>query len=247
MAGSPSSATARRMRSSLALASLASLLLLIGLVLAAGTSSAAKLRGTNAGDRIAGTAGADTINGRSGNDKIVGKGGKDTLNGGGGVDRVVGGKGIDRMTGGPGKDVINAADGRRDKKINGGPGKNKCVIDTSLELSIARNCSSITLGQKGGAGGGPGAGSAPGLQVLSAEGIACSTPLPLCVFTINGTGADATVGTVTGGGGVTALGGSVTISGSDWTAGGVYGCTADGFLRVTIGSESTDIPVDCTA
>jgi hypothetical protein len=39
----------------------------------------------------------------------------------------------------------------------------------------------------------------------------------------------------------------VTISGSDWTAGGLYGCTADGFLRVTIGSEFVDVPVDCTA
>jgi Ca2+-binding RTX toxin-like protein len=245
MAGSPLSVAARRMRSTLALASLAALLLLIGLVLATGTSSAKKLRGTNAGDRIAGTAGADKINGRSGNDRIVGKGGKDTLNGGGGGDRIVGGKGVDRLMGGPGKDVINAADGRRDKKINGGPGKNKCVIDTSLELSIAKNCSSITLGQKGGQGGGPG-GAGPGLQVLAADGIVCSSQLPICVFTITGDGADAPVGTVTGGGGVTALGAGVTISGSDWTAAGVYGCTADGFLRVNIGSESVDVPVDCT-
>jgi hypothetical protein len=45
---------------------------------------------------------------------------------------------------------------------------------------------------------------------------------------------------------VTAVGGSVTPSGSDWTAGGLYGCNADGFLRVAIGSEFVDVPVDCT-
>jgi len=246
MAASQITVAAKRMRSSLALASLAALLLLIGLVLTTGTSSAAKLRGTNAGDRISGTAGADKINGRSGNDRIAGKGGRDTLNGGGGGDRVVGGKGVDRMTGGPGKDLINAADGRRDKKINGGPGRNRCVIDTSLELSVVKNCSSITLGQKGGSGGGPGSGSGPGLRVLSADGIVCSTPLPLCVFSIIGDGADAPLGTVTGGGGVTALGAGLTISGSDWTAAGVYGCTADGFIRVNIGSKSAEVPVDCT-
>jgi hypothetical protein len=42
-----------------------------------------------------------------------------------------------------------------------------------------------------------------------------------------------------------AVGPSVSISGSDWTAAGLYGCTSDGALRVTIGSESFDVPVDC--
>jgi hypothetical protein len=129
--------------------------------------------------------------------------------------------------------------------INGGPGKNRCVIDTALELSIARNCSSIAAAAGG--GGGPGPGPGGGLQVLSATGLECAQSLPLCPFTISGNGADSTVGTVTGGGGVTAVGGSVTPSGTDWTAGGLYGCTADGFLRVAIGSKSVDVPVDCTA
>ncbi|MGH2980786.1 MAG: hypothetical protein ACRDKV_01920, partial [Solirubrobacterales bacterium] len=153
--------------------------------------------------------------------------------------------GADRMAGGAGNDVINAADGRRDKRINGGRGVNRCVIDIELELSIARNCSSIAgvPGRGGGAGPGPGA----GLRVLGAEGIACDTPLPSCVFTLSGDGADSPLGTVTGGGGVTAVGGSVTISSSDWTAAGLYGCTEDGFLRVTIGPEVVDVPVDCTA
>jgi hypothetical protein len=81
--------------------------------------------------------------------------------------------------------------------------------------------------------------------VLSATGLAGCTAIPICVFTITGNGADAPIGTVTGTGGVVAVGPSVIISGSDWTAAGLYGCTSDGALRVTIGSESTDVPVDC--
>jgi hypothetical protein len=239
MAGSlgPSTATARR-----ALALLAALALLL-LAVAVGTSPAKTLRGTPRGERLVGTAGADKITGMAGNDKIKGMGGNDKLIGGKGRDTIVGGKGADKMIGGPGNDVINAADGRRDKVINGGPGNNRCVIDTTLELSIARHCSSIKGAAGAVSGGGPGA----GLRVLSAEGLTCASQLPVCPFTISGDGADATVGTVTGGGGVTGVGGGVTPSGSDWTAGGVYGCTADGFLRVTIGSKSVDIPVDCTA
>jgi hypothetical protein len=218
--------------------------LLFWLVFVVDMSGAAKLSGTKRGERITGTAGADRINGMRGNDRLKGKGGNDALNGGKGRDTVIGDKGADKMKGGAGRDVIKAADGRRDKVINGGPGRNRCVIDTALELSIARGCGSISAGGGGGPGGG-GAGG-PGLQVQNADGIVCATPLPLCVFTISGTGADALLGTVTGGGGVTAVGGSVAITGPDWTAAGLYGCTADGFLRISIGSEFVDVPVDCT-
>jgi hypothetical protein len=55
------------------------------------------------------------------------------------------------------------------------------------------------------------------------------------------------VGTVTGGGGVTSVGGSVAAIDENWSAIGLYGCTADGYLRVTIGSEQLDVPVDCTS
>jgi Ca2+-binding RTX toxin-like protein len=230
-----------------ALTLLAAFALLLGLLVAADASIAAKRIGTKRADKISGTSGADTIKGKGGKDRINGKGGNDKLNGGKGKDTVVGGKGADRIMGGPGNDVINAADGKRDKAINGGPGKNKCVIDTALELAIAKNCSSIALGVPGGGPGqGSGQGSGSGLQVLSATGLSCGSQLPTCPFTISGTGADALAGTVTGGGGVTGVGGGVTPSGTDWSAGGLYGCTNDGFLRVTIGSKSVDVPVDCT-
>jgi hypothetical protein len=239
MAGSLGSSTAT-LRRTLALVVAAAVLLLR--LLAVDSSPAAKLTGTKHGERIVGTQGADTIKGMSGNDTIKGKKGNDKLNGGKGRDTVIGDAGADKMLGGAGNDVIKAADGRRDKVIDGGAGKNRCVIDTTLELSIARHCSSIV-----GPGGGPGPGPGEGLRVLSASGLVCASSLPTCVFTASGDGANGTVGTVTGGGGVTAVGGSVTPSGSDWSAGALYGCNADGFLRVTIGSEFVDLPVDCTA
>jgi hypothetical protein len=241
MAGRPESSTALRVPRALAL--LGAIVLLVGLALAADFSSAKNLRGTKGAEQLVGTQRADKIKGMGGKDKIKGKGGNDKLSGGKGRDAITGGGGADKMSGGGGNDVIKAADGRRDKAINGGPGKNRCVIDTALELSIARHCSSIA----GAPGGGGGNGSGDGLRLLTANGLVCGSQLPVCVFTLSGDGADGTVGTVTGGGGVTAIGGSVIISGPNWNAGGLYGCTADGFLRITIGSEFVDVPVDCTA
>jgi hypothetical protein len=84
------------------------------------------------------------------------------------------------------------------------------------------------------------------LTLGSATGLQCGSQLPTCNYRVSGSGADSLLGTVSGGGGVTTLGGSLTTSGEDWSALGLYGCTADGYLRVTIGSKSLDVPVDCT-
>jgi RTX calcium-binding nonapeptide repeat (4 copies) len=211
-------------------------------LMAGGSAALAKtISGSKRGESLAGTKGADKLRGKGGNDRLKGKGGNDLLNGGKGRDTVVGGPGADKLLGGPGNDLLKAADGRRDRAIDGGPGTNTCVLDTTLELAIARRCSTIRSGSATGGPPGPG----EGLRVLSATGLAGCSEIPICVFTISGDGADATLGTVTGVGGVQAGGASVTISGSNWTAAGVYGCTSDGALRVTIGSESTDVPVDC--
>lgn len=216
----------------------------LSLAVVAAPAAAKKLSGSKRGDNLVGTKAADKIKGKGGSDKLKGKGGNDTLKGGKGRDKIKGGKGADRHLGGKGNDTLRAADNRLDKAINGGLGKDTCIIDTALELAIVKGCETVQAGGGPGGGSGPGAG---GLQVLSFTGLVCDTPLPLCVFSISGTGADALVGTVTGGGGVTGLGASVVITGPDWTAAGTYGCTGDGFLRVTIGSESVDVPVDCTA
>jgi Ca2+-binding RTX toxin-like protein len=241
----------------------------LALAVAAGPAVAAKYTGTNRSERIIGTTKADRINGKGGNDLIKGRGGNDTLNAGKGSNKVVGGKGNDKLIGGPlgdtlvggagvdrhfggaGNDLLNAADGRRDAVIDGGPGSNKCVIDT-LELSIVRNCGSVqatTPGkQGGGGGGGTGGGSGQGLQYNDTTFICDPLGLLPCTFVISGDGADvAGPGKVEGGGGVTVV---VGVAGSlippDWNATGTYTCTADGFLRVTIGSESVDVPVPCS-
>ena len=215
--------------------------LAVSALAAAGPATAEKLTGTKRGETLVGSKGSDKIKGKGGSDKLKGKGGNDKLSGGKGRDKVTGGSGADRPLGGGGNDVLRAADGRLDRAIDGGPGTDTCLIDTALELAIVKGCESVQAGGPGGSQ--PGAG---GLTVNSFTGLVCDTPLPLCVFTISGTGADALLGTVSGGGGVVGLGGSMAITGPDWTAAGVYGCNADGFIRVTIGSESVDVPVDCT-
>jgi Ca2+-binding RTX toxin-like protein len=202
---------------------------------------AENLSGGKKGEKIAGTKGADTIKGKGGNDKLKGKGGNDTLNGGKGRDQVTGGQGADRHLGGPGNDLIKAADGRRDKKINGGSGRNTCVIDTAVELGIAKRCHRII-----GAATGPPPGPGEGLRLIGVTGlVGCDQTLPLCAFDITGDGADAPTGQVSGVGGVTAVGGAVNTDGTNWTAAGGYGCQGDGFIRITIGTETADVPVDC--
>ncbi len=209
----------------------------------AGSAHADVIAGTKKADSINGRGGKDRINGRGGRDKLRGGAGKDRLRGGKGADRVIGGKGPDRHAGGRGADIINSTDGHRDLAINGGPGKDKCLIDTTIELSVTRGCETVKLG------GSPGAtsGSDHQLRVLTATGLGCASQLPVCPFTISGDGADGLAGLVTGGGGVVvAAGGAVSPSAPNWTAAGTYGCSDDGFLRVTIGSKSVDVPVTCS-
>jgi Ca2+-binding RTX toxin-like protein len=248
----------------------------LALVVVAGPAVAKKITGTKRGELIVGTKKADRIKGKGGNDLIKGKGGNDRLKGGKGSNKVVGGKGNDKVIGGPvndtvvgsagvdrhlggaGNDLVNAADGRRDSVIDGGTGTNRCIIDTTLELSIVRNCGTIQAGRPGGGtgpGSGPGAGPGPGpgqgLRVLTVEAT-CGSPNPLtgeigCFVHITGDGADAGGGMVEpGGGGVTNAGGiALSINAPDWDAAGLYSCTSAGFLLVTIGSESVNVPVHC--
>jgi Ca2+-binding RTX toxin-like protein len=250
--------------------------LCLAFAVAAGPAVAKKITGTKRSELIVGTKGADRIKGKGGNDLLKGKGGNDLLNGGKGSDKVVGGKGNDKVVGGPeddtviggpridrikgkgGNDLLKAADGRRDAVIDGGAGTNKCIVDT-VELDIVRNCGTVqasTPGQGPGGGGGGGGGGGPGpgqgLRVLTVD-VMCGPSNPLtgvgCNFHITGDGADeVTVASpVEGGGGVTnVLGVANALSPPNWDAQGIYSCTAPGFLRVTIGSESVDVPVPCT-
>jgi hypothetical protein len=212
--------------------------------------------GSGKANRVKGTKKADTIRLRAGNDWASGRGGGDRIFGGAGRDRMHGGKGRDRLSGGGGNDTLNSVDKRKDALVSGGAGKNTCRID-SVDLPVVRGCAKIVTAPSGGSGtttppgttppgGDPGGSSAGALTLGSATGLQCGSQLPTCNYQLSGSGADSVLGTVSGGGGVTTLGGSLTTSGENWSALGLYGCTADGYLRVTIGSESLDVPVDCT-
>jgi Ca2+-binding RTX toxin-like protein len=229
-------------------------ILCFALALTAGPAIAKKITGSKRGERIVGTKKADRIKGKGGGDLIKGKRGNDTLRGGKGGDLVRGGKGIDRHLGGPGNDVLKAADGRGDSVIDGGSGTNRCIVDVA-ELSIVRNCGTVQGSTPGGGqqpAPGPGPGQGQGLRVLTVD-VMCGSPNPLtgevgCNFHITGDGADEQgPGSVEGSGGVTnVVGGAGSLSPPAWDAFGGYSCNAAGFLRVTIGSESVDVPVPCT-
>lgn len=206
------------------------------MVLAGEHAVAKRMVGTGGDDRITGTARADRVNARGGNDRVNGRGGGDRLKGARGKDRVKGAKGKDRLAGGKGRDRLKAVDSKRDRAVNGGAGKDVCTIDQA-DLRVLKNCETARV--RSGPGG--------GLRVTRATGLTCGSSLPTCQFEINGRNAGATTGTVSGGGGVsTVAGASVSTSGDAWTAHGVYGCSANGYLLVTIGSESVRVPITCT-
>ena len=227
-----------------------------------GTKKADRINGKGGNDLIKGKRGNDRLNGGKGSNRVVGGKGKDKVIGGPLGDTLIGGAGVDRHFGGPGNDLLNAADGRRDSLIDGGAGTNRCIVDI-LELSIVRNCGSVQGstpgpgqgpgGGGGGGGSGPGPGPGQGLRVLTVDAM-CGPVNPLtgevgCFVHITGDGADAGGGMVEpGGGGVTNAGGvALSINAPNWDALGLYSCTSAGFLRVTIGSESVDVPVPCEA
>ena len=234
--------------------------MVICMMLAAGPADAKKLVGTKNADQMSGTTRSDVLRGKAGNDRINGRKGDDELAGSAGKDKLVGGFGKDSLAGGGGADTLEARDGVADQRVNGGKGRDLCVIDQSDAL-VVKGCERVTSdasakpnpdgagdpgGGSDGSGSGYGGGSAS-LVVSSATGTECGSSLPLCVFQIEGTGAEGAVGLVIGGGGVTiGAGAAVALQGPGWTATGVYGCESDGFLRVTIGEKSVDVPVDCT-
>jgi hypothetical protein len=228
------------------------------LATAAAAAQGFRLVGTKQGNLLVGSKGPDRLIGKGGGDLLKGRGGRDRLSGGKGRDLLNGGPGPDRLVAGPGNDGIKAADGRADLLIDGGGGSNVCVVDIPADLPVVRNCGKIRLpsvapGSGGGGGGtGGGGGGTPDpnlLQVNSADGLVC-IPLLGCAFTITGTGADAAVGTVTGGGDVTSVTGTALndlVLGT-WLATGTYNCTSGGtgWLQVAMGTKSTpQIPVEC--
>ena len=105
-------------------AALASLLLA-----SAGPAQAKRIRGTKGPDKIAGTAKADVIKALRGNDRIKGRGGRD---------RLFGGRGADRL---------NAVDGRRDRVVSGGPGKDICRVD-AIDRAKVKGCETVKIAKR---------------------------------------------------------------------------------------------------
>jgi hypothetical protein len=104
----------------------------------AGHAQAKRMLGTKGPDKIVGTAKADVIKSFGGDDRIQGRGGRDRLWGGRGADR------------------LNAVDGRRDRVVNGGPGKDVCRVD-AVDQARLKGCETVKIANPGGPGG-PGAG-----------------------------------------------------------------------------------------
>ena len=187
------------------------------------------------------------MRGGTGNDRVNGGTGDDRLSGGSGVDRLTGGNGRDRLSGGAGHDLLDSADGRRDARVDGGPGYNRCSIDAE-DLPVARRCSRVTIVPDAGRRrSGRGAAAAPPgtLTLSTARGLSCASSLPTCGFVMTGTGADALLGTVSGSGGAQLAAGAVLGNGGEWTARGEYGCTSDGSIIVFLGEELLRVPVTC--
>lgn len=148
-------ATGRRTAALVALAACAALMV-------PGAADARWLPGTKLRDYIQGTAktdrmplragadrgfgrrGADRIGGGAGPDRLFGGPGRDLVAGGRGADAVWGGRGPDRIFGGPGPDLLSARDGRVDRAIAGGPGRDVCVLDPA-EVPRARGCELISV------------------------------------------------------------------------------------------------------
>jgi Ca2+-binding RTX toxin-like protein len=109
----------------------------------AGPAQAKRLLGTKGPDRIVGTAKGDVVKGLGGNDRIRGRGGRD---------RLLGGRGADRL---------NAVDGRRDRLVKGGPGKDVCRVDATDRAKL-KGCETVKVATGGGPGAGPTCASPPG-------------------------------------------------------------------------------------
>ena len=104
---------------------------LASLILAwAEPAQAKRILGTKGPDKIVGTKKADVIKALGGDDQIRGRGGRDRLWGGRGADR------------------LNAVDGRPDRVVNGGPGKDVCRVDATDRPNV-KGCETVKVVRAG--------------------------------------------------------------------------------------------------
>ncbi|MDX6364815.1 MAG: hypothetical protein QOC85_3836 [Streptomyces sp.] len=161
----------------------------------AGAAQAKQTSGTAGADRIVGTAKADVIQSGAGNDRIKGRGGndrlsggrgsdrlaggsgRDRLSGGRGSDRLTGGSGRDRLSGGRGADRLNAVDGRADRVVMGGPGRDICRVDPADEARV-KGCETVKIIKPGAPAvpGAPPVPSVPGAPGVPGGPKVCAAP-----------------------------------------------------------------------
>jgi hypothetical protein len=218
------------------------------------------IHGGGAADRLFGGAGRDWLYGDAGNDRERGGPGADVVLGGAGADRLLGesggdfltgGAGADYFLGGAGNDVLNARDGRRDARVDGGPGKDTCVLDRA-DLAVARSCEVSMSGPSslgsGGGGGGGGGGVGGTRQIpfslVSAQGTSCTVALP-CTLLLAGVGAkNGSVGTQLGSGLLGSALASVNADGT-WLVSGSYSCLQNSNVTLTSGVEQIVVATTC--
>jgi Ca2+-binding RTX toxin-like protein len=229
-----------------------------------------RAHGGGGGDNISGGAGRDRLTGGAGTDSLSGGDGRDHLIGGRGKDRLRGGGGSDTLNAADGRAdaKVDGGGGRNVCRVD--------AVDVAVTRNCSKLTVVAGRGTQGGGGGAPATQppvrESGLLDLLQPPSLSCPASLPACPFDLTGTGAegltglpglpglpalpgapgvpgaDGLLGTITGGGGVTVpgVGTILTITGDVWTATGVLSCTSDGFLRVTIGTQTLDVPVSCT-
>jgi Ca2+-binding RTX toxin-like protein len=175
---------------------------------------------------LAGTALAGSVNGTRGDDDLRGTRGDDTMRGRAGDDLLAGRRGDDVLIGGAGADAMA-----------GGTGEDRCMTDAADPEPT--NCEDVR-------------GPAGPLRLTDTTGTDRCLILrraDLCYFALEGSGADASTGTIAASGGValTSEQDRVTVRNGDWSATGTYSCESDGALAVTIGAETVSAPVDCSS
>jgi hypothetical protein len=126
-------------------------------LLAAPTEAAAMntILGTGGDDVIVGTPARDRIAARGGDDRVNGRQSADLLIGSKGRDRITGAKGKDRLVAGRGADHLNAVDAKADRLVNGGRGRDVCVIDRADRPAL-KNCEGVRVRSGTGGGGSTG-------------------------------------------------------------------------------------------
>lgn len=161
---------------------------------------------------------------------LAGTAAGDTLRGTDGGDRIDGTGRADVIRGRGGDDVLDGNGGR--DLLDGGPGDDRCITDSRDRRP--EGCEEVV-------------GPAGPLVVTDTTGTDRCLVLrraDMCYFIVEGHGADAESGSVSGEGGVTPTG-SVTARRGRWSATGTYACDADGALVAAIAGERARVPVTC--